>query len=160
LISLSEKQVTLDELMPLIREQLACGQAVTFFPRGVSMLPLLREGRDSVTLSAPPQRLKKYDIALYQRQNGQYVLHRAVRCGDTYTFIGDNQFSLEKGIAHNQIIAICTAFSRDGKRMSANAFQWRLYAFLWSLSRPLRHVIVAVWRRCVNLFQKSKKAIH
>lgn len=154
---MSEKQVTLDELMPLIREQLACGQAVTFFPRGVSMLPLLREGRDSVTLSAPPQRLKKYDIALYQRQNGQYVLHRVVRCGDTYTFIGDNQFCLEKGIAHNQIIAICTAFSRDGKRMSATAFGWRLYAVLWSWSRPLRHVAVAVLRRCVNLFKKIKK---
>ena len=154
---MSEKQVTLEELMPLIREQLAAGQTVTFFPHGVSMLPLLREGKDSVTLSAPPQRLKKYDIALYQRENGQYILHRAVRCGKTYTFIGDNQFCLEKGVTHEQIIAICTAFTRNGKRMSADAFCWRLYAVLWGLLRPFRRIVLGVWRRFMKVLKKMKK---
>jgi hypothetical protein len=158
LISLSEKKVALEELMPLIREQLAGGQTVTFFPHGVSMLPLLREGKDSVTLSAPPQRLKKYDIALYQRQNGQYVLHRVARCGKTYTFVGDNQVYLEKNIRHEQIIAICTAFSRGGKRTSANALRWRVYAVLWGVLRPFRRVIAALWRRGLNVLSKIKKA--
>jgi hypothetical protein len=157
---LSEKQVTLEELMPLIREQLAGGQTVTFFPHGVSMLPLFREGKDSVTLSSPPKKLKKYDIALYQRQNGQYVLHRVARCGDTYTFIGDNQFVFEKNIQNEQIIAICTAFTRNGKRISANAFRWRLYAVLWGLLRPFRRVALGVWRRLAKILKKIKKAFH
>ena len=151
---MSEKQVTLEELMPLIREQLAGGQTVTFFPHGVSMLPLLREGKDSVTLSAPPKRLKKYDIALYQRSNGQYVLHRVARCGDTYTFIGDNQFVFEKDIKNEQIIAICTAFTRNGKRISASAFRWRVYAVLWGILRPFRRVALGVLRRLVKVVKK------
>ena len=73
LIFLNEKQVKLDELMPFITEQLNEGKSVTFSPRGTSMLPLLKEGRDSVTLSKPVGRLKKYDIPLYRRKNGQYV---------------------------------------------------------------------------------------
>ena len=58
---------SMDDLMPLIRERLAAGQSVRISPRGVSMRPMLREGLDSVTLSQPPTRLKKYDIPLYLR---------------------------------------------------------------------------------------------
>ena len=154
---MSEKQVTLDEMMPLIREQLVGGQSVTFFPRGVSMLPLLREGRDSVTLSAPPERLKKYDIPLYQRADGQYVLHRVVKVGETYTCIGDNQFVREEGISHAQIIAVCSAVTRDGKRTPTNSFSMRFYATCWHYSRFPRRVARAIWRRIVRLFQNTKK---
>ena len=82
----------LAELMPLICEKLEEGREVTFSPHGSSMLPLLKEGRDTVTLAKPAGKLKKYDIPLYRRENGQFVLHRVVRVGDTYTCIGDNQF--------------------------------------------------------------------
>lgn len=34
-----------DELMPLLRERLAAGQSMRYLPfRGVSMLPMLRQG--------------------------------------------------------------------------------------------------------------------
>ena len=154
---MSEKQVTLDELMPLIREQLACGQPVTFFPHGVSMLPLLREGRDSVTLSAPPERLKKYDIPLYQREDGQYVLHRVIKVRDTYTCMGDNQFVREEGISHAQIIAVCSAVTRDGRRIPADSVKMRFYAVLWHYSRFPRRVLRAIWRRVVQLCKKIQK---
>ena len=71
----------LDDLMPVIRERLEAGETVEFMPRGVSMLPLLRQGRDAVVLSPLPERLRKYDVVLYRRRNGQYVLHRIVECG-------------------------------------------------------------------------------
>ena len=73
-----EREIKLDDVMPLIKEKLASGQEVIFSPHGTSMLPFLKEGRDSITLKAPPARLKKYDIPLYQRKNGQYILHRVV----------------------------------------------------------------------------------
>ena len=41
------------------------------------MLPMLREGKDSVVLSKISEPLRKYDVVLYQRRNGQYVLIRA-----------------------------------------------------------------------------------
>ena len=60
----------LDDLMPLIRERLDAGQRVKFSPRGVSMLPMLRQGIDTVTLSPLPEKLKKYDLPLYRRTDG------------------------------------------------------------------------------------------
>ncbi len=44
--------------MPLIRETLEEGKCVQFSPRGVSMLPMLRQGKDTVTLS-PIEKNKK-----------------------------------------------------------------------------------------------------
>ncbi len=150
---MSERQVRLDDLMPLMKEQLSQGKSVTFFPRGVSMLPMLREGRDSVTLSPAPKKLKKYDIPLYQRENGQYVLHRVVKVGDTYTCIGDNQFVFEKGISHEQIIAVCTVFSRDGRRrISVKSPIWRFYAVFWHYTRLFRRV----WRGLLRRIRKGQ----
>ena len=139
--------------MPLIRERIAAEQLVRIYPYGKSMLPMLCEGRDSVVLSKA-QRIKKYDIILYQRENGQYILHRVVKVGKTYTCIGDNQFVLERGIANEQIVAVCITFTRKGKEYSTDSLMWRAYAVFWHYSRFPRRVFRAVKRRVVRLFGK------
>ena len=49
-----------DELMLLVRERLAAGYKVRYLPfKGVSMLPMLRQGKDRVELGPLPQQLKK-----------------------------------------------------------------------------------------------------
>lgn len=139
--------------MPLIREQLAAGKSVKFSPRGTSMLPMLRQGRDSVTLSPLRGRLGKYDLPLYQRENGQFVLHRVVEVGETYTCVGDNQFGLEKGLRHEQMIAVVTAFEREGKEHRVDGTGYRLYCRAWHFSRPVRRF----WRRGVGWLRRHVK---
>ena len=148
--SLLEKQVPLDALMPLIRERLENGQSVQFSPKGTSMLPMLRQGIDSVTLSPLPRQLCKYDLPLYRRENGQYVLHRIVKCGETYTCIGDNQFVPEVGLRREQMIAVVTAFRRGEKSCSVSSLSHRVYCRLWHYSRPIRRI----WRGCKGLLRR------
>lgn len=136
--SFVEKQYRLEDLMPLIREQLAAGKTVRFSPRGVSMLPMLRQGIDRVVLSPVPQRLKKYDLPLYQRDNGQYVLHRIIDVGETYTCMGDNQFDPESGLRHDQMIALVTAFTRGDREIPVTVWHYWLYCRVWYHSRKLR----------------------
>lgn len=140
--SLHEKAFALEALMPLIREQLDAGQSVRFSPRGTSMLPLLRQGVDSVVLSPLPERLRKYDLPLYQRENGQYVLHRIVKTGERCVCMGDNQFIPEPGITQRQMIGIVTAFYRGSKRREVTALPYRVYCRVWHFSRPVRRL----WR--------------
>ena len=139
MVSLSEREIGLDLLMPLIKERLAVGQSVRFGPKGTSMLPMLRQGIDNVVLSPLPGKLKKYDLPLYQRENGQYVLHRIVKAGDTYTCIGDNQYVLEHGVRHDQMIGVVTAFYRGEKRWKVNCAAYWLYCRFWHISRTPRH---------------------
>lgn len=137
----TERFVPLDTLMPIFREQLEAGASVRFSPRGISMLPMLRQGRDSVLLSPLPKKLKPFDIALYRRDDGKYVLHRIVKVGQSITCIGDNQFEEEPGLRMDQMIGVVTAFYRDERRISVRSLGYRLYCRLWHLTRPLRHFL-------------------
>lgn len=145
-----EITVTLEAMMPLIRERLAAGQSIRIYPRGTSMLPMLKEGRDSVVLSPLPERLKKYDLPLYQRKNGQYVLHRVVKVGETYTCLGDNQFALEGGLTHEQMIAIVSGFCRKGREYSTEEFSYRCYRSFWFRTRHIRRI----WRGGLRRIKK------
>ncbi len=148
-----EKDVRMEQLMPLFRERLAQGQTVRFMPRGISMLPMLRQGIDSVVLSPLPEKLKKYDLPLYQRKNGRYVLHRVIGVSDTYTCLGDNQFVVEPGLMHEQMIGLVTAFYRGEKYHSVTEPGYQLYCRLWYHSRKLRHF----WRRGINWLKRHLK---
>ena len=141
-----ERELRLEQLLPLIQEQLNAGKSVRFSPRGISMLPMLRQGMDSVVLSPLPGKLKKYDLPLYRRENGQFVLHRIVKAGETYTCVGDNQFVLESGLRQEQMIAVVTAFYRGNREVKVNSCGYQIYVRLWHLSRPIRHL----WRRGIG----------
>ena len=146
----SQIAVTMDDLVPLFRERLAAGQSVRFSPRGISMLPMLRQGIDTVTLSPAPETLKKYDLPLYQRPDGKYILHRIVKTGDTYTCAGDNQFTLEPGVRQDQIIAVVTAFSRGDREIPVTSLLYQMYCRIWHYSRPVRHF----WRRGIGWLRR------
>ena len=134
-----EVRINLDDLIPLIEEKIKGGE-VLFSPNGVSMLPTFKQGRDRLILTSPPKRLKKYDVALFKRENGQYVLHRVVKARGDYTFIGDAQLEYEKNIKPEQIIALCSAYIRDGKRIALDSFGARSYARLIHYTRFLRRL--------------------
>ena len=144
-------QASMEALVPLFQERLAAGQQVRFSPMGTSMLPMLREGRDSVVLSSAPAQLKKYDLPLYRRDNGAYILHRVTQAGETYTCIGDNQFVYETGVRREQIIAVVTGFRRNGRDRTVTGTGYRLYCRFWHYSRPLRKF----WRRGLGWLKRK-----
>ena len=144
--SLHDGELRLEQAVPLIRELLAMGRTVQFGPRGKSMRPMLRQGRDKVVLSAVTGRLKKYDLPLYQRDDGQYILHRIVEIGETYTCIGDNQHVLEYGVRDDQIIAVVTAFIRDGREIPVSSIGYRIYCRVWHWLRPVKRILGKVKR--------------
>ena len=142
--------VSAETLIPLMQEQLACNQSVRFTPTGTSMLPMLRHGVDTVVLSPVPERLKKYDLPLYRRDSGQYVLHRVIAAGSTYTCMGDNQFVPEPGLRQDQMIGLVTAFTRGGKEYSVHHPGYRLYCRVWYHTRHWRHF----WRRGISFLRR------
>ena len=150
--SLNKRELSLEKMMPVIREHLESGCDVVISPKGISMLPMLRQGRDTVTLSPVKKPLKKYDIPLYRRVDGAYILHRIVSTKSGYVMVGDNQFALEKGITDEQIIAVVTSFNRGGKEYSVNGFCYKFYCRFWHYSRLFRRIWRGVLRRIKKIF--------
>ena len=144
------KEIELKELLPLMEESFAAGRTVRFSPRGISMLPMLRQGIDCVILSPAPARLQKYDIPFYRRDDGKFILHRIVKVNETYTCIGDNQFEVEQGVRHDQVIAVVSAFTRGEKEHSVLEWKYQCYCRFWHYSRPLRYF----YRRAKGWFRR------
>ena len=137
--SLHNAVILEDELMPLIRERLATGQKVRYLPfRGVSMLPMLRQGIDTVELAPLPEKLKKYDLPVYQYPSGKYVMHRIVKVRKNhYICLGDNTYRFET-IRREQMLGVVSAFKRGDKRIEADDRRYRLYCRIWVAVFPLR----------------------
>ena len=138
---MNKNALTLADMMPVIRETLAEGKSVRFNPQGTSMLPMLHPGRDTVVLSPLPETLKKYDLVLYQRKDGSFVLHRIVAVSQTYTCMGDHQFHRETGLEQRQMIGLVTEFVRNGKTVKVTAPGYRIYCMAWHYSRFFRRCL-------------------
>ena len=146
-------EYSLEQYVPLIREVIDSDGEFRLYPRGTSMLPLLRQGVDSVAL-VKAGKTKRGDLLFYQRQSGQYVLHRvvSVRRDGTLWFSGDNHMTVEKGIEQGQIIASTTAVFRGEKRKECTAFGMRVYAKMMTFALSKGSLLFL--RRARRLFKK------
>lgn len=131
----------MSNLSPLISEMLESGGCAEITVTGNSMYPLLRHKVSRVRLGAPDN-LKVGDVPLYRRKSGSFVLHRIIRInGDEFTMCGDNEGFLEPGIHRENIVAVMTHFSRDGKKWTpCTSTLYGIYRRLWVLSRPVRYL--------------------
>ena len=137
-----KKDISLNEILPLINEILDANSEVSFTPSGTSMLPLLRHQKDKVVLKRPKGKLKKYDVPLYRRDDGSFVLHRVIGVRpDGYVMCGDNQTVKEYHIKDESIIAVMSSFYRNNKHIYCDSFSYRTYSRLWVLSLPCRWLV-------------------
>ncbi|MBQ7624044.1 MAG: S24/S26 family peptidase [Clostridia bacterium] len=139
--------LSLSDLAPVMEEVISGGGEFSFIPGGDSMLPFLRNGRDTVSVTAPPARLKKYDVPLYRRADGSFVLHRVIKVlPDGYTVRGDSQ-DLRERVSPSQIVALLSSFERGGKKRSVKNLWYRIYCVLWVNLGLLRRFILHFIRK-------------
>ena len=128
------------EIEPMIQKAFDNGEDFNLITAGTSMLPMLRDREDTVVLSQKKGKLKKYDLPLYKRADGSFVLHRIVGKGkDGYKMSGDNHPMIEYPVTDDQIIAVVSAYIRDGKRISIDSLGYKIYC-RWhcNIKKPLR----------------------
>ena len=96
---------------------------------GDSMFPLIQPRDLLVIKKWDGTPLKKYDIPLYKRDSGQYVLHRVIKVRrNDYVLCGDNRRWKETGITDKHILGVLTAIIRDGKTLPLDTPLYRRYA--------------------------------
>ena len=82
---------------------------------GVSMRPMIISGRDVVVIEKKTQRLKPLDVALYMRNNKDYVLHRVLEVTDSgYIIRGDNCYYNEI-VKEEEVIGVLTQYFKKEK---------------------------------------------
>ena len=123
--------------------------------RAFSMHPLLKEGRDLVTIRTFEGRLKKYDVPLYRRRDGGYLLHRIIGVKDDhYVIRGDNTF-VKEHVPDKELVGVLVAFKRKGKDCTVDSRGYRLYAKVWNFIYPVRWLA----HKCIRFCGRIKRAI-
>lgn len=152
-------KVSLADYYPLIQETLDRGGTFSLTITGTSMYPFIVGGRDKVTLSPLPEKLKKNDLPLYRRANGAFVLHRIVKvCEDgTFTCCGDHQWWLEKRLRREQMIGVATEFIRKGKKLTDKNLLYRIYRTVWTWVLPFRRHFFRFYEKCHGAKNKLKR---
>lgn len=138
-------------------EVLAAEGKLIYTNVGDSMKPLIRQGKDLLVIERTRGRLKKYDVPLYRRESGQYVLHRILQVRERdYVICGDNRWQKEYGITDQQIIGVLTSVIREGKTVSVTDRKYQFYVHLWCDFFPVRALIVRIVRKCRREMSRRK----
>ena len=129
---------------------------MTYSNVGVSMMPLLKQGRDLFTVKKKgKKRCKKYDVVLYRRPPNNYVLHRIIEVRkNDYVILGDNCINKEYGITDDDILGVMTRYVHKGKEHTVNETGYRLYSHIWCDLAVIRVFFMRVKLKLKRLIKK------
>lgn len=135
------------ELIPEIGKLIQEGTDVVFRPKGMSMLPFIRGGRDSVVLRKTDG-LKAGDIVLAEVGKGTYVLHRIESIvGNVIILMGDGNLAGRERCTADQVIAVAIRILKDEKEIDCRSAGYLRRARLWRRLLPVRRYLLAIYRR-------------
>lgn len=128
-------EVLLGEISSLLAE----GREVSFTPKGTSMLPFIRGGRDSVTLKKLAE-VKVGDIVLVRLPDSRYVLHRVWSLdGDSLELMGDGNLVGKEKCRLADVMG--TTVSINGRKPTRGR--------LWRTLKPFRRYLLGIYRRII-----------
>ena len=106
---------------------------------GDSMRPLIRRGRDRVTIVPLSRPLRRGDVALFEYPAGRYVVHRVYRMRDeSVRTLGDHCWNPDPWMPRACVLGLAIQFERDGKTIRLDNRPARCMGRIWMAGLPLR----------------------
>ena len=145
------KVVNTREYVGMLKELTEEGKEVSMMIFGSSMAPFLIHARDMIYFKKPDRKLKKGDMVFFQRETGQYVMHRIWKIRpEGYYIVGDAQTQIEGPVKREQIFALITKVRRKERWMKPGDFWWEFFEHVWLHMIPLRHVLMRWYAKVIK----------
>ena len=156
----SLRQIDTVEYLNTLCTVLEQGKGMATIVTGSSMAPFLLSNKSWVYLEKPDGRLKKGDIALYKRDETEFILHRVYRVdgGDLY-FVGDAQSVVEGPVSYKSVKGVVTKYKRKNKWKNRSAPVWIFYSKLWIKTLKFRPTLVRMYFSFIRLVRKIKNKL-
>lgn len=128
---------------------LSAGVVFPLVVTGSSMIPFLREGRDTVFLRKT-DKLRRGQIVFFRRKSGEFTLHRIRKIYKNGKLLinGDAQNWCEL-IDPAQVLAEVISVKRDGREIRQNP----ILRMLWYPTRPIRPLIWRIYGAFRRIFK-------
>ena len=141
------RNVDTRQYVSMLRELVRKGKEVSMLITGSSMSPFLLSHKDTICFKAPWRPLRRGDMVFYERQSGQFVMHRIYTVRDEGLYIvGDAQHEIEGPVNPNQVFGLVTKANRRGKWIGPEDIWWKFYAHIWIRLVGLRPMIFQLYR--------------
>lgn len=112
---------------------------VTIFLEGNSMMPLIRRGKDPVTIVPLHRPLKIGDVVLLTTGAERYVVHRVWKIrGESVCTLGDYCVNPDPWILQEQVLGQVIHYSRNNVKHRLDTRAARLRGRAWMAMFPLR----------------------
>ncbi len=148
-----EKGGKMTEEKTTIERELRAGRAVVTGTTGISMRPLLREGKTSVLIEPLERPLSAGELPIFRRPDGKYVIHRVLSSDEQYYYTrGDNCLNGEK-VPKEWVLGVVTEIYRGKRTLRVTDRRYRLYVGFWRASAPAR---LALKKARVRLAQAKR----
>lgn len=140
------RKLDTDAYISTLRDLVNQSKEVRLIISGSSMTPFLVHERDSILFSKPDSPLKRGDMVFYQRENGQFVMHRILHVKPEGLYIiGDAQVEIEGPVDPSCVFARITKINRKGKWIGPGQFWWWFFQHIWLSIIPLRPYIIKLY---------------
>jgi len=127
--------------------------------KGTSMLPMLDEDKDAVEIVPIKGPLQLYDLTLFERPDGQLVLHRIIAVRRKFFLIcGDNSIEVEK-VPLEWIVGVAQGFYKNGTYVSCQNEQYISYVHNRWKDYSKRELIKKVPKECTVTMALYRAAI-
>lgn len=135
---------------------------VTIYLEGDSMRPLIRRGRDRVTILPLSRPLIIGDIVLFKGGPERYVVHRVQKIrGNAVRTLGDNCFGPDPWMPLENVWGLVIKMERGGRTFRLDSPASRLLGRIWMLLHPVRRAyrrLRSLAGRCYRkIFGKGRK---
>ncbi len=140
------RRLDTDAYVSALRDLVNEGKECRLLISGSSMAPFLVHERDSIIFSKPQRELQRGDMVFYQRETGQFVMHRILHVKPEGLYIvGDAQTEIEGPVNPKQVFAVVTKAQRKGKWIGPGDFWWWFFRTVWLRLVPVRKIILKLY---------------
>ena len=126
---------------------------------GVSKRPMIISGRDVVVIEKKTARLKPLDVALYMRNDRDYVLHRVLEVTESgYIIRGDNCYA-DEIVEESTVLGVLREFYQKDKHILCSDEEYLKYVKKRLQTYPARRKRVMRKRKIRAFLSKIKRAL-
>ena len=130
---------------------------VTITLEGDSMRPLIRRGRDHVTIVPIDRAVRKGDVVLFCGGPGRFVVHRVCKInGDRVQTLGDNCMAPDAWMPMEAVWGIVVKMERDGRRYRMDSRAARAFGLIWMRLYPARRAYLRCRRLAARVYRKVR----
>lgn len=159
--SLNQKLV-LDnkEFFEQLMRDIASGKRVTIRAKGWSMLPMIWDDRDTLTLA--PLRSDSIQVGrilLVRLSSLRFVVHRVVQInGDWLILRGDGNPTQVEKCRRDQVQAELIEIERGGRKLRLGMSLWSCFERYWPSNPLVRRLLLGLYRRLNGIKPSTTKS--